>query len=274
MKKELIRDISLRFPGGKAKTLTFSYDDGVVFDEKLISILNAHNLKGTFNVNSEFLGYDDWYLTKEKALEIYRGHEVSVHGSTHSSFTDVPVARAVCEMTQDRLNLESMFNTIVRGMAYPYGTYNEEIIDAAKKCGIVYSRTTVSTHSFDLPQNWLALHPTCHHKDEKLTELAEKFVEMQPDFRPQMFYLWGHSYEFNNDNNWEVIEKFADFTANREDIWYATNMEIYNAVKNFNMLEYSADGMKIFNPCAESVWISIGGKDTKEIHAGETIDLR
>ncbi len=273
MKKELMRDISLRFPGGKAKALTFSYDDGVKFDERLVSVLNAHNMKGTFNLNSDFLGLDNWYLTKEKAREIYKGHEVSVHGSVHSSLADVPVARAVCEMIQDRINLENLFDTIVCGMAYPYGTYNDEVIAAAKNCGIVYSRTIESTHSFDLPENWLKLHPTCHHKDEKLMELADKFIEMKPNIRPQMFYLWGHSYEFDNDNNWEVIEKFADRTANHDDIWYATNMEIYNAVKAFNALVYNTECTKIYNPSAESVWISIKGEIIKEIPGGKTIEL-
>lgn len=273
MKKGLIKDISLRFPGGKAKALTFSYDDGVIYDEKLISVLNAHNMKGTFNVSSDLLGYDQWYLTTDKAREIYKGHEVSVHGSVHSCFSDVPVSRVVYEIMRDRINLEKQFNQIVRGMAYPYGGYNAEVINAAESCGIVYSRTVEPTYGFELPQNWLMLHPTCHHKDAQLMPLAEKFVNSSPTFRPQMFYLWGHSYEFNNDNNWNIIEEFADFTANRDDIWYATNIEIYNTVKNFEGLIYSADCSFISNPSAESVWISITGEDIYEIRAGETIHI-
>ena len=42
----------LRFPEFKLKALTLSYDDGVVFDEKLISILDKYGLKCTFNINS------------------------------------------------------------------------------------------------------------------------------------------------------------------------------------------------------------------------------
>lgn len=272
MNKGFIRDISLRFPGGKSKVLTFSYDDGVIYDEKLVSIFNAHNMKCTFNIGSDLLGSDEHYISKEKALEIYKGHEVSVHGSWHSSLKDVPIARAAYELMRDRINLENLFNTIICGMAYPYGSYNDEVIEALKSCGIVYSRTTFDTHSFDLPENWLTLHPTCHHKDKRLMELAERFVSTEVNFRPQMFYLWGHSYEFNNDNNWEVIEKFVDFTAERDDIWYATNMEIYNAVKAFKSLVYTADGTMVSNPSAQSVWISIRG-DVTEIPAGATIKL-
>lgn len=272
MKNNIIRDISMRFPGGREKALTFSYDDGVIYDEKLSSILNAHKMKGTFNVNSEFLGMDKHHLTKEKALEVYKGHEVSVHGTYHADFTSVPTSRAVCEMIEDRINLEKCFNTIVRGMAYPYGTYNDEIVSAAKSCGIVYSRTTKSTHSFNLPENWLTLHPTCHHNDGKLMELAKQFVELKSWRGPQMFYLWGHSYEFNDNNNWNIIEEFTDFMADRDDIWYATNMEIYNAVKAYESLIYSADGTRIENPTLRDVWICTYD-EVKKIPSGEIITL-
>ena len=43
--------IYLRYPGGKLKALTFSYDDGVETDKRLIDIFKKHNLKGTFNIS-------------------------------------------------------------------------------------------------------------------------------------------------------------------------------------------------------------------------------
>ena len=42
----------MRFPGGKVKALTLSYDDGVEQDVRLIDIMQKHGLKGTFNLNS------------------------------------------------------------------------------------------------------------------------------------------------------------------------------------------------------------------------------
>lgn len=44
--------IFMRFPGGKSKALTLSYDDGVAQDIRLIEIMKKHGLKGTFNINS------------------------------------------------------------------------------------------------------------------------------------------------------------------------------------------------------------------------------
>ena len=44
------------FPGGKAKALTMSYDDGKVQDRRLIDIFNKYGIKGTFNLNYGLVG--------------------------------------------------------------------------------------------------------------------------------------------------------------------------------------------------------------------------
>ena len=40
------------------KFLTFSYDDGVTQDIRLIELFNKYGMKATFNINSELLGLD------------------------------------------------------------------------------------------------------------------------------------------------------------------------------------------------------------------------
>ena len=44
--------IFMKFPGGRKKALTLSYDDGVEQDIRLIQIMKEYGLKGTFNLNS------------------------------------------------------------------------------------------------------------------------------------------------------------------------------------------------------------------------------
>ena len=45
------------YPDGKSRALTFSYDDGVVQDRRLVAILNQYGMKGTFNLNYGYLGF-------------------------------------------------------------------------------------------------------------------------------------------------------------------------------------------------------------------------
>ena len=75
----------------------------------------------------------------------------------------------------------------------------------------------------------------------------------------RVFYLWGHSYEFDADRNWEVIERFCDRMAGHEDIWYATNIEIYEYIDGSKRLVSSCDGRILHNPSALDVWVTKNG---------------
>ena len=101
----------------------------------------------------------------------------------------------------------------------------------------------------------------------------KKFVEI-PNKRgdAEMFYLWGHSYEFDDNNNWDVIEKFAEYAGGHDHIWYATNIEIYDYVKAYERLQTSYDKKTIYNPSVTDVWVQIG-ENVHHIKAGETLKL-
>ena len=168
---------------GKTKVLTLSYDDGVVQDIRLIKIMNEHGLKGTFNVNSAMYRAEDsvrekFYgrmkLSEAKELYLNSGQEVAVHALTHPFLDKLDTAEIIYEITEDKKAIERDYGRIARGMASPYGTYNDKVVDILEKCHIAYARTVKSTYGFGFPENWLTLHPTCHHNDEKLDELIKK----------------------------------------------------------------------------------------------------
>lgn len=275
----------LRFPNFREKAFTMSYDDGVRQDKRLIAIMKENGLKGTFNLSDGFfektvLNTGKGHVTKEEALEIYDGMEVALHGERHLSLAEVDLGMATNDIATNRKNLENLFGKIVKGMAYANGTYDDEVIQMLKACGVQYARTGISTEGFNLPTDWLRMPSTCHHNHPKLMDLARFFVE---DFypekmyfwakRPKLFYLWGHSYEFDNDNNWHVIEEFAKYIGNREDIWYATNGEIFEYIQAYDRLEFSMDGNIIHNPTTTDIYMNYLINKKVVIHAGETVKL-
>lgn len=154
-------------------------------------------------------------------------------------------------------------------MAYPYGTYNDNVVKQLQKAGIYYARTTKVHNSFVQPDDWLRLSATAHHKSPMLNELAERFIKEEPDRDPYLFYLWGHSYEFDNENNWNVIEEFFKMVSGKEDVWYATNIEIYEYTRAYKMLDFSVSGNYVYNPSALTIWFQ-KDKSIIEIKSGET----
>lgn len=257
----------LKFPEHKVKALTLSYDDGTIYDGKLVEILDKYKIKCTFNINSGMFSASEndrpkRRLTKQEVLDLYGDtvHEIAVHGVHHLRLTECDLHQATQDVVEDKNNLERLFDRKVQGMAYAYGAYNDEIVAMLKDNGIKYSRTTITTEKFDIPTDWLRLPTTCHHNNPNLFALADEFVNYNGN-ELKMFYLWGHSYEFNDNNNWDIIENFAQKTGLKKDIWYATNMEIYNYINSFNNLQYSADKTNVTNNSNIDLYINYNGKN-------------
>ena len=271
------------FPNFTEKAVTLSYDDGIRADKKLISIMKSNKLKGTFNLNSglfvkENSGNDRERITRDEALEFYTDSmmEVAVHGYKHELWGGIDLPSAIKDIVEDKIHLERLFSTPTYGVAYPYGSYNDDVIDFIKKIGFKYSRIVESNGKFELPKDWFKWAPTCHHSDPKLMDLAKEFIELKLSgwrYAPAIFYLWGHSYEFVDANNWYKIENFAKYIGNREDVWYATNWEICEYVTAFDSLVLSINSDFVYNPTSIDVYIKYGG-NKYIVHCREKILIK
>ncbi len=267
------------FPGGRVKALTLSYDDGVSTDKRLIEIMKAHGIKGTFNLNAGCMngkpraqGSHIYRMTPEEIKTVYEGMEIACHGYTHPFMEQLPADVLAGEVIRDRMGLEAITGAPVQGMAYPYGTHSASVRDQLARMGIVYSRTTVSTEKFDLPEDFLQWPATCHHKNARLPELCDSFLNTV-NRKPMLFYLWGHSYEFEDCGNWDVIETFCSRMGGHEDIWYATNMEICRYVAAYRALIATVCGDALYNPTDTDVFLlDRAGKVVCAV-AGKTIRL-
>ncbi|MBQ3086766.1 MAG: polysaccharide deacetylase family protein [Clostridia bacterium] len=224
------------------KYFTLSYDDGVLQDRRLVEIFNRYNLKCTFNVNSGFLGTDNTLIRLGKPVAhnkispdevsvVYAGHEVATHAKTHPDLTKISDSQVRMQIKDDMQALSELAGYEVVGHAYPGGTYDRRTADILADCGIRYARTIDSTGKFLPPDDPMMWHPTCHHGDEHIFELLQNFIDAQATDGDLLFYLWGHSYEFDFNvwgNNWEHIEKVCSMIAGKEDIVYCTNIEFLN----------------------------------------------
>lgn len=228
---------------GKMKAVTFSYDDGVTQDKRLIEILNKYGLKATFNLNSGLLGKSNTLvrggvtvnhnkIDPKDVKAVYSGHEVAAHTLTHPSLPNSTDSEVIRQVEEDRLNLSELVGYEVVGMAYPGGgvNNNERVAELIRKnTGIKYARTITSTYTYDPQTNLYRFNPTVYHvmenRKERLMELAEEFIKLTPE-TPKIFYVWGHSYEFDIADTWDYFEEFCKMISGRDDIYYGTNKEV------------------------------------------------
>ena len=160
--------------------------------------MRKFGLKGTFNINSGLFDPNGrWRMSLEESKELYlsNGMEVAVHGYKHIHLTDVNSASATSEVLKDREELEKHFGGIIKGMAYAYNDYNDNVVQILKDCVIKYSRTVISTEDFFIPTDFLRMPTTCHHNNPKLFQLVEDFFAKEDvnyyNSTPRLFYLWG-----------------------------------------------------------------------------------
>ena len=229
----------LRFPEGKGKALTFSYDDGCRGDIRLAELLTKYGLKGTFNL------YSKWGVSESDVERwLSQGHEIAVHGYLHRAEGCLRPVEGIQDVLDCRRALEQKFGRIIRGMAYPdsgirvfnNGASYESIKQYLKDLDIVYARTLGGDNNrFQLPTDWYQWIPTAHHDNPRIMQYIDEFLKIDLTANmngasryPRLFYIWGHSYEFSSEKEWERIERLPDKRAGKDDICYVTNAEYYN----------------------------------------------
>lgn len=225
------------------KIITFSFDDGVTDDVRLIELFNRYGLKGTFNLNSGTLSNmcsrwkyvggmrgekckDVTHYNFFKHQNLYDGHEIAVHTHTHPHMNSLSYDDQYAEIWLDKKFLSTLCDYEIVGMASPFGEQNAETVRAMQACGIRYCRTTRSTYKFDFPIEFPLFDPTCSFIDPRRTELAEEFLTNSRD-TDMLFYIWGHSYELVTRQDWADFEEFCKLISHREGVEYLTNREAF-----------------------------------------------
>jgi hypothetical protein len=281
------------FPGGKHKVLTLSYDDGKTADYKLVEIMNKYGIRGTFNLNGG-LQKDGKHIDSSEWKDLYKGHEVAAHTFTHPTIDRCPSQEVVSELLNDKIYLEDVMGYPIRGIAYPNGSYSTRIRDIAKSLGFVYGRAVGDSYAmvhatelsnrdaqgkvpvgdengFSLPTDYMEWKATCHHK-HGLMDFGKSFCELHKTQYLYMMYVWGHSYEFEQDGNWGLMDEFCSMMSDKDDIWYATNVEVVECMEVFERLQFAANMSFVYNPSAASAWLMVNNTPV-EVKGGEKVDL-
>ena len=227
---------------GKMKAVTFSYDDGVSQDLRMIDLFNKYGLKGTFNLNSSGFGavrsfkygenldrvYYRHIVHAEDIKYIYAGHEVAAHTVHHPDMTELSEEEIIREVNDDIEALSELVGYETTGFAYPCRTPDDRVIEIVKnKTRARFARTTGGTHKFGIPADLHRFTCTAGHNEGKtLITLAEEFIAAKPT-EPMLFSIWGHSYEFDYTKGWDEFEEFCRIISGHNGVFYGTNSEVF-----------------------------------------------
>ena len=213
----------------KHKYLALSFDDGTPYDERLVPLLNKYNIKATFHLNAGLIPMDDevsvWDRLPLTRLEhLYEGHEVAAHSYSHPDLCELIEEEILEELVMDFKILDACFKQKTVGFAYPFGSFDERVIQQLHQSPALYARTIRDTHQFNRPTDLYLLDPSCHIKDQELFELTQKFIDEESD-EPLFLLIWGHSYELSSVQDWDRFESFLKMISSHKDIISASILE-------------------------------------------------
>lgn len=193
-----------------SKTILFSFDDGSVYDGRLVSLLNRYGFRGTFNLNSgleEFV----WILENRfpvhrqvlsQTLEQYRGHEVASHTLHHHRLDSLTPPQLRREAEEDCDNLKKLFGLTEIGFGVPFTACGEREIRILKRI-VPYIRLSEYAASFALPRDPWHIPIHALYNDADVQDKLKAFADWPGD---GLFVLAGHSYELEAYGDWEYME--------------------------------------------------------------------
>jgi len=227
--------------------VTTSWDDGHKLDLKLARLLKKYQLQGTFYISPrthEFNRGD--LLIDGEIAQISQDFEIGAHTLTHPHLSKIPLKRAADEIKGSRVYLEKILGKKVISFCYPYGDYNQEVVDLVKKNGFVLGRTA-SRYAFELSGNQFTL-PTSFHTYNHLSDidkiinftgfnLAKLYRYTNWEYLAMdlfdwalkhhfLFHLWAHSWELEKFKTWDKLERVFQHLAGRKNVAYVTNGEL------------------------------------------------
>ncbi len=199
------------------KIFVISFDDGTIYDERFIELLNKYNIPASFNLNS---GLEDfvWYYDDRPIRRIhirdkaytYKGHEVASHSYTHPYLTSLSEQQLTDEINKDCENLKEIFGLDSLGFGVPFTACNEREIDIIKRTGhIHYIRLSSMKDNFEFPKDEYHIEINGLYNDDYIKEKIENFSRCELD--KALFVMCGHSYELEMLDHWEYMEKLLQY---------------------------------------------------------------
>ncbi len=232
------------------KFVTTSWDDGDPNDLRIADLLRGHSVPGTFYVPlTEYRGRKILCTNELRSLRS-AGFEIGGHSISHPKLPKLNRKQVAHEVRECKQRLEQTLGENVLMFCYPYGRFDNQVVDEVRDAGYRGARTTrmfsVATEflPFEMP---ITLQAYPHGVTGYLRNLGRarnlpglwtymtrlRTAPSWVDLGKQLFdevlqhggiwHLYGHSWEIEELGIWGQLRELLDYVCKREGVTYATN---------------------------------------------------
>ena len=197
------------------RIITLSFDDGWWADQLVMKVLDARGIPATFYLCAGYCDLYHLHVSPSAMPGLYAAHEVGCHSMTHPNMRNLPIGRAIVEISDARSILQSLFQQEVEGFAWPYGAMNRDLIPVLERSGFQYARGIKRANLELASQCW-----------ELPISANLRLCRESPGVLPGPFHFIGHSYDFTTD---KALGKLDRLIQEYKDAGFrfVTNSEFY-----------------------------------------------
>lgn len=138
--------------------ITLTFDDCYLSQKKEAKdVLKKTQLKASFYVITDCLEQGQYpeYMKTDDILDLIRdGHEVSSHTKTHPRLNRISKEKLVEELNSSKERLNAL-GIDAKTFVYPYGAYNQSVVEEVKNAGYICARSTICGFNTDKTDPYL-----------------------------------------------------------------------------------------------------------------------
>jgi peptidoglycan/xylan/chitin deacetylase (PgdA/CDA1 family) len=125
------------------RPIAITFDDGwrSQYDVAL-PVLESYHFPATFYIYTGAVGGGAYMSWKDIGDLVDKQMEIGSHTKTHPKLTKLDTEKLDDELIGSRAILEKRLHISVSDFAYPYGIYNQHVMDEVKKVGYTSARTS------------------------------------------------------------------------------------------------------------------------------------
>lgn len=221
--------------------IAFSWDDGALEDQKLFELHEKYEIPGMF-----FIPTRNREGRKVITPDIMRSSESQYiqfggHTDNHTYLTQIPIDKVEAEVLNNKEYLEDVLGHNIPDFCLPGGKYNSDVLEIVYK---FYSTIrTADTMNFSYKKGILkpaihfyprgsksllgnalrnksysqALYVALHYKNAYF-DLISNMIERESKKNDSVVMIWGHSWEIEEYQLWDRLEKFMQLDYVRQNV--------------------------------------------------------
>jgi len=225
--------------------ITTSWDDCHPSNIKLGKLLKKYSIPATFYIPIKHIGLGRKFkyfkrretMTPEQIKKLSKNFDIGGHTFKHTDLTKVSPKKAKEEILEGKKTLEKLIRKEIISFCYPYGNFNEKVVDVLKKIGFKGARTTSlftrkiensfkmgtmiqAAQRSDWSYAYNFIKQFLKFNDLRLSQfILKKYLFNKPwdqiaietlEFVMKnggIWHLYGHSWEIDGNNDWKKLEK-------------------------------------------------------------------